>query len=411
MENPVAGSAAVTLHCLAVQRYDGVAGSHCSARSACLRLVPGLDRQHDLCAVHNLFPIGQIRFDLNLAADRRIGDVDGEFILLSGGRLRGDCEGVFTRSSVAVDCQLDRAGGLGGQRQVSAVTGAEQADRADLHIAVRVPAGKGQDIGKRVVFQLVTLDGLRSPRLTVRTADGLRCAVRQRILKFKVHVAGIAKRIGKAQILEAAVRFLVPHLHGKRISNRSRAARDLQRRAAVRNSQRLRCTALWGEAGRGNPRLLCVRAGKLQLIVELTEFEVGTADLGARLRIRGAGDALRVGAVFHPDKLQSHILRLLPAQHKDKGHIALFSAAFHCGGERDGICIFSIVRALENQRAGLFQHSIRTGFCAVGDGADNCVLGAFAAQTEAVAQEILADLTVAERTQGAAFGLAAEGGR
>lgn len=72
---------------------------------------------------------------------------------------------------------------------------------------------------------------------------------------------------------------------------------------------------------------------------------------------------------------------------------------------------FSIVRALENQRAGLFQHSIRTGFCAVGDGADNCVLGAFAAQTEAVAQEILADLTVAERTQGAAFGLAAEGGR
>lgn len=142
LENPVAGSAAVTLHCLAIQRYDGVAGSHCSARSACLRLVPGLDRQHDLCAVHNLFPIGQIRFDLNLAADRRIGDVDGEFILLSGGRLRGDCEGVFTRASVAVDCQLDRAGGLGGQRQVSAVTGAEQADRADLHIAVRVPAVK-----------------------------------------------------------------------------------------------------------------------------------------------------------------------------------------------------------------------------------------------------------------------------
>ena len=109
---------------------------------------------------------------------------------------------------------------------VSAAAGLITGNVADLDAAGRVAAGQRQRIGKNAVRYLVAVDRLRGLALSIRAADRGLHSVQQRIAQFKAHVAGIAEDIGKRQVFETSVAFLIAGLHGQGIFDRRGAVRD-----------------------------------------------------------------------------------------------------------------------------------------------------------------------------------------
>ena len=404
--------AVAALH-LAVQRHDDVRGSHLRDQSAVLLFAPCGHGQGDVRSVHDLLAVGQIRLDLDgPVAAQLIGDVDFEGIPFS---CLGFCrygEGILALAAVRVYQKLDLAGLGGAERLCLAAAGLITGNVADLDAAGRVAAGQRQRIGKNAVRYLVAVDRLRGLALSIRAADRGLHSVQQRIAQFKAHVAGIAENIGKRQVFETSVAFLIAGLHGQGIFDRRGAVRDAQDGAAVRDGKRLRRAALCGKAGGGDGHLRRIPAIRLELVAEFAELQLGAADLGGGSVAGLADDTLRLGAVFHPDEVQAEVLLLPPLQKEGERQLPGPAAARYLGKHGNGIGVFPVRAALQRERAAIcVQHPALSVCGAVCNGKELCILGALPAQTEAVAQKIFFQLVVSDRARGPASGLAAQAGR
>ena len=158
--------------------------------------------------------------------------------------------------------------------------------------------------------------------------------------------------------------------------------------------------------------IIRIPAIRFKPVAEFSEFQLGAEDLGGNAVAGFADNTLRLGAVFHPDEIQPDILFLLPFQQERERQLPCPAAAVDFGEKGDRIGIFSVRIALERQRAAVCLQRTALPICAAILGRENLrVLGAFATQTEAVAQEIFADFIAFDCARRLSAGLAAQTGR
>ena len=303
--------------------------------------------------------------------------------------------------------QRNRYSAVGGQRRHPVISRLEACDLRNLHAVRVLAAGQRHCERQHTILKLIAVDRLRRFALSVRTAHHFDRSVQQCILHLQTDAAGITQHISKRHVPQSPVAPLTPGLHREHIPDGSRAVRDRQRRASVRERELLHSTALWLDASRNETGLRSVFSVQPQPVLQLALPQLRSADLCRNLPVRFTGERLRFCAVFDPGQVQRYLLHLLPTQAECERQLPRLPAAGHLDQQGDRIDILSVRCGLQHPcAAGRFQCSARAVLRAVFRRKDRSIPGALSAQPELILQQIFRNILLMQSRTDLASGLA-----